>query len=208
MKKIFGLLKSVGIAFVLLIVLGLFLGRGGSSEESGSQSAPKEEAAQAQSADSEKEAAAEEEPAAEEEAEPEAEAEPEPEPEPEPEGPKMATNSDYTVTIDGFTITQDYDGAPCIAVDYTFTNVSDSSPTSMQLATNITVYQNGVECEDAYFADGNSSDGYTNKVKAGVSVNCTRAYKLQDTTSDVEIEVAPLFSWDDALLAYQVYQIA
>lgn len=39
-------------------------------------------------------------------------------------------------------------------------------------------------------------------------MNVTRAYKLQDTSSDVEVEVAQLFSWSDDLLAYQVFQIA
>ena len=123
------------------------------------------------------------------------------------EGPSIATNSDYSVTIDGYSLTNDYDGAPCIAINYTFTNVSSNEATSMQMATDINVYQNGVECEDAWFADDNS-DGYTNKVKAGVSVAVTRVYKLQDTTSDVEVEVAPLFSWSDDLLAYQVITIA
>lgn len=204
MKKLIGgIFKAVGGIVVALVVLALVFG--GSDDEKKSSSA---------SSDSQTEAAQEAEPAedqAEEAAEPEEEAAPEEEaPEaaaPEDNGPKIAENSDYKVTINGFHIDKDYDGAPCIAIDYTFTNVSDDDATSMSLATNITVYQDGVECEDAYFADANS-DGYSNKVKAGVSVDVTRAYKLQNTTSDVEVEVAPLFSWTDELLAYQVLKIA
>lgn len=206
MKKLLGALKTVALVIVVLAIIGVVAGGGSDDEKSSSSSSKKEESAvsqeagsadeeskddEAQADDSEK--SSEEDSAKAEEAD---------------ESPKMAKNSKYEVKINGFRIAEDYDGAPCIAIDYTFTNVSDDSPTSLQLATNITVYQNGVECEEAWFSDGNSDDGYTNKVKAGVSVDVTRAYKLQDTSSDVEVEVAPLFSWTDELLAYQVFQIA
>ena len=194
MKLIKGLFKGCLGVVVVLVLIGVIFGGGSSDEKSSDSGSSKQEAA-VEKADK-KEAADEE------EAEPEEEAEAE-----EDGGPEMATDSDYAVTINGFRIVEDYDGSPCIAIDYTFTNVSDDDPTSMMLATNITVYQDGVECEDAYFA-GENSDGYSNKVKAGVSVDVTRAYKLQNTTSDVEVEVAQLSFWDDSLLAYQVFQIA
>lgn len=194
MKKILDLLKKVAIAFAVLIAIAMVFGGGSGDKGSDSGAKKKEEAAVEQEAGSAEEEATEQESVPEEE--PQAE-----------EGPSIATDADYSVTIDSYSLTNDYDGAPCIAINYTFTNVSDSDATSMQMATNITVYQNGVECEDAWFADDNS-DGYTNKVKAGVSVAVTRVYKLQDTTSDVEVEVAPLFSWSDDLLAYQVIKIA
>lgn len=200
MKKLFGVLKTVALVIVVLAIIGMVAG-GGSDDEKSSSSSQKEESAVSQEASSAEEESADEGAQAD-------DSETSAETEEADEGPKMAKNSKYEVTINGFRIAEDYDGAPCIAIDYTFTNVSDDSPTSMQLATNITVYQNGVECEDAWFSDSNSDDGYTNKVKAGVSVDVTRAYKLQDTSSDVEVEVAPLFSWSDELLAYQVYQIA
>lgn len=194
MKKILDLLKKVAIAFVVLIAVAMVFGGGSDDKASDSGSKKEEAAVEQEAAPAEEEAQDQQEAASEEE--PEAD-----------EGPSIATNSDYSVTIDGYSLTNDYDGAPCIAINYTFTNVSSNEATSMQMATDINVYQNGVECEDAWFADDNS-DGYTNKVKAGVSVAVTRVYKLQDTTSDVEVEVAPLFSWSDDLLAYQVITIA
>lgn len=197
MKRIIDLIKKIALALVALVLIGAIFGRGG--KESSSSSSSEGEAAVEQQAqeETEEEAASE--------AEPEAE-EPEPEPEAD-EGPAMAENSDYKVTINGYNIVEDYDGAPCIAVDFTFTNVSDDTPTSMMLATDITVYQDGVECEDAYFS-GENSDGYSNKVKAGVSVDVTRTYKLQNTISDVEVEVGQLSFWDDGMLAYEVFQIS
>lgn len=194
MKKIIDLIKKLALALVALVLIGAIFGRGGKGSSSSSSS--ESEAAVEQQAQEETE----------EEAAPEAEAEAEPEAEAD-EGPAMAEDSDYKVTINGYNIVEDYDGAPCIAVDFTFTNVSDDTPTSMMLATDITVYQDGVECEDAYFS-GENSDGFSNKVKAGVSVDVTRTYKLQNTTSDVEVEVGQLSFWDDSMLAYEVFQIS
>lgn len=189
MKVIGKILKGVGAVVVLLLVLGLVFGGGSSDDKTSSASTSTEkEAAQSAEASKEDEAKAE---AAEQN-----------------DGPPIATNAKYQVTINGYRLVSDYDGAPAIAIDYTFTNVSDDSPTSMQLATNITVYQDGVECEDAFFAEDNSEDGYSNKVKAGVSVDVTRVYKLQNTTSDVEVEVAQLFSWSSDLLAYEVFHLS
>lgn len=201
MKKIIGVLKTASLVLVILVIVAAVFG--GSSDEEKDSSSKQEETAISQEAGDDEEA--KEEKSADDKKDDAAKEEEEPA---EDEGPSIATNSKYAVTINGFRIAEDYDGAPCIAIDYTFTNVSDDNAASMQLATDITVYQNGVECEDAWFSDGNSDDGYTNKVKAGVSVDVTRAYKLQDTTSEVEVEVAELFSWNDDLLAYEVFQIA
>ena len=198
MKFIGGLLKKVGIAFAILVLIAVVFGGGSGEKSSSSSSSKKEEAAASQESKSEEKAESKEEAPAEAEAEPEAA---------EDEGPAIATDSKYAVTIDSYRIVEDYDGAPCIAINYTFTNVSDDSPTSMMIATNISVYQNGVECEDAYFS-GENSDGFTNKVKAGVSVEVTRTYKLQDTTSDVEVEVGQNSFWSDDLLAYTVISLA
>lgn len=201
MKKLLGgALKAVGAVFILLVVIALAFGGSGDKESSKGTSDSSSAQAEAAATDDGEAGEAAEEPAEEQEA-------PAEEPAPEDNGPKIAEDSEYKVTINSYHIDKDYDGAPCIAIDYTFTNVSDDDATSMQLATNITVYQDGVECEDAFFADSNS-DGYSNKVKAGVSVDVTRAYKLQNTTSDVEVEVAPLFSWTDELLAYEVLKIS
>ena len=188
MKKLGGLLKKLGIALVVLIAVVVVIGCSSDDKSSETTEAPGQEQSETQASEDEQEATEEE-------------------AEPADEGPSIATDSKYAVTINGFHLTEDYDGAPAIAIDYTFTNVSDDSPTSMDLATTITVYQDGLECERAYFADDDGDNG-SSKVKAGKSIDVTLAYKLQDTTSDVEVEVAELFSWSDDLLAYEVFQIA
>jgi hypothetical protein len=198
MKKLGGLLKKLGIALLVLIAIGAVFG-GGSNDKPSKTSEP---AAQEQS---EETSGSDEKASAESDDKEEAQAE-EPAEEAD-EGPSIATNSKYAVTINGYELTEDYDGAPAIAISYTFTNVSDDNPTSMDLATNITVYQDGLECERAYFAS-DDGDNSSSKVKAGKSIDVTLAYKLVDTTSDVEVEVGQLFSWNDDLLAYEVFKIA
>ena len=115
--------------------------------------------------------------------------------------------SKYAVTIDSAKVGEDYSHNPCVFVTYTFTNVSDDEPTSFMTALHAEVYQNGVQCETA-FADTDGGGNSMTKVRAGSSIEVTSAYELQDTTSDVEVEVGELFSWDNTKLATKSFQIA
>lgn len=119
----------------------------------------------------------------------------------------MAKNSKYAITIDGTRLVDGFDGSLSVAVDFTFTNVSDKDATSMMAAANVIVYQNGVECERDYFADADS-DSYMTKVKAGSSVPVTMVFTLQDSSTEVEVEVKEFSFWSDDLLAYGKYAIA
>ncbi len=115
--------------------------------------------------------------------------------------------SKYAVTIDSAKVGEDYSHNPCVFVTYTFTNVSDDEPTSFMTALHAEVYQNGVQCETA-FADTDGGGNSMTKVRAGSSIEVTSAYELQDTSSDVEVEVGELFSWDNTKLATKSFQIA
>lgn len=118
-----------------------------------------------------------------------------------------APTSDYAVTIDAARLISDYEGNPAVAVDYTFTNVSHDEATSMAVAVHPEVYQGGTQCETAFTMDVDTG-GYMQKVKAGASVPVTLVYKLHDTSSDVEVEVKEMFSWDDTLLAQRTFSLA
>lgn len=118
-----------------------------------------------------------------------------------------APTSDYAVTIDAARLISDYEGNPAVAVDYTFTNVSHDEATSMAVAVHPEVYQGGAQCETAFTMDVDTG-GYMQKVKAGASVPVTLVYKLHDTSSDVEVEVKEMFSWDDTLLAQRTFSLA
>lgn len=118
---------------------------------------------------------------------------------------EKAPESKYAVTIDGASVTADYEGKPAIAINFTFTNVSDEEATAMATAAYVEVYQGGVQREVAFATDVDTS-GYTNKVKAGSSIPVTLVYEL-DGTEDVEVEVKELFSWDNTVLANATFSV-
>lgn len=118
-----------------------------------------------------------------------------------------APSSEYAVTIDGARLISDYEGKPAVAVDFTFTNVSDEDATSMAVALRPEIYQGGTECEMGIAMDVDTG-GYMKKVKKGASVPVTLVYSLNDATTDVEVEVKELFSWDDTVLAHEVFSLS
>lgn len=121
----------------------------------------------------------------------------------EPDSPE----SEYAVTINSARVGTDYSDDPCVFVTYTFTNVADEEPASFAFAIHDEVYQNGVQCESA-FADTDGGGNYMTKVQMGSSIEVTRAYNLNDTTSDIEVHASELISFDRVDLATQTFQIA
>ncbi len=113
--------------------------------------------------------------------------------------------SDYAVTIDGSTLTTDYEGAPAIIIDYTFTNNSEEA-TSFAAACMPKAFQNGVELETAIVND-DLGNGYTAEIKPGATTQARIAYTLADE-SEVSIEVTELFSLDDVVLAEATFPAA
>ena len=120
----------------------------------------------------------------------------------EPEAPA----SDYAVTIDGATVTEDYEGNPAVIVDYTFTNNSDEA-TSFAVACSPKVFQNGVQLETAVVTGEDLGNGYMAEIKPGASTQARLAYSLSDQ-SDITVEVEELFSLDDTMLAEATFSVA
>ena len=120
----------------------------------------------------------------------------------EPEAPA----SDYAVTIDGATVTTDYEGNPAVVVDYTFTNNSDEA-TSFAVACSPKVFQNGVQLETAIVTGEDLGNGYMAEIKPGASTQARLAYSLTDQ-SDITVEVEELFSLDDTMLAEATFSVA
>ncbi len=116
-------------------------------------------------------------------------------------------DSKYAVSIDNCSVGTDWGGDPCVFITYTFTNVSNDDPASFGWSMITEVYQGGIECETA-LADIEGDSNYTTDIKKGNSIAVTQAYKLRDTTTDVEVEVKELISFDKKVLARQVFTIA
>ncbi len=114
-----------------------------------------------------------------------------------------STLGDYSVVIDSCRLAKDYEGDAVVIVKYVFTNNSDEDATAFFTAFEDTVYQNGVGLNEAYIlADSAnySSDNQMKEIKKGASLDVEVAYELNDTTTDIEVEVKELFSFSDKTL--------
>lgn len=116
----------------------------------------------------------------------------------------------YSVVIDSCRLAKDYSGKPVVIVKYIFTNVSDDESASFMFAFDETVYQDGVGLNSAYVLDdsANYDEGNQSKeIKKGAKLDVEVAYELNDTTTDIEVEVKELFSFNDKTLT-KTFKIA
>lgn len=105
----------------------------------------------------------------------------------------------YSVEIKSFRLAEDYEGKKVVIVKYNFTNNGDDSQ-SFNIAFDDNVYQNGVGLNEAYILADNanySADNQSKEIKKGASLEVEVAYNLNDTTSDIEVEVEELISFND-----------
>lgn len=112
-------------------------------------------------------------------------------------------SSKYAVTIDSARVTEDYSGDPAVVIAFTFTNNSDDKANFM-FATNVDVFQNGVELDTAIVSGTESNS--LNDIKPGASIQTEQAFSLNDM-SDIEVEVSELLSFSDDLLATKTFTL-
>lgn len=109
----------------------------------------------------------------------------------------------YTVVIDSCRLAKDYSGEDVVIVKYIFTNVSDEDAAAFNSTIDAAVYQNGVGLNEAYILSESANfslDNQRKAIKKGASVEVEVAYKLNDTTTDIEVEVSEYFSFEDTTL--------
>ena len=107
---------------------------------------------------------------------------------------------DYSVVIDSCRLAKDYEGKDVVIIKYIFTNNNDDNPTSFMIAFDDEVFQNGVGLNEAYILKDSanySADNQMKEIKKGASIDVEVAYELNDTTTDIEVEVKELFSFND-----------
>lgn len=109
---------------------------------------------------------------------------------------------DYAVEIVACRLSKDYEGKDVAIITYSFTNVSAEEPASFMFAFDDAVYQNGIECETAIMLGDDSYDesNQLKEIKAGATLEVECAYVLNDTTTDVEVEVSELISFDNTVI--------
>lgn len=118
---------------------------------------------------------------------------------------EQAAESAYAVTLDSATLVSTYDGAPAVAIGYSFTNNSEDA-IAAGVALQVKAFQNGVELDKTYITDVGSGSSL-NEVKPGATAACTEVYLLSDQ-SDVTVEAEELFSLSDELLASKIFTLA
>ncbi len=108
----------------------------------------------------------------------------------------------YKIEIISCRIEEDYRGRPIVIVKYSFTNNSNNSK-SFAYTFKDSIYQNGVELNRCYaVADGVEylSDNYSKEIKEGTTLEVERAYNLNDSTTDLEVEIKELISFNDKVI--------
>jgi hypothetical protein len=88
-----------------------------------------------------------------------------------------------------------YDDEDVLFITYKWTNNSDKEA-AFYLTFDDKVYQDGIECSST-ISMSDKDNGLDLKVKPGKTQTLSRAYKLNDLITLVEVEVAEMFSWDD-----------
>ena len=118
------------------------------------------------------------------------------------------TLGDFLVSIDGYVLTQDYEGKPAVVINFTWANNSEET-TSFAFALNSQVFQNDIECETAIVADTSvyNAENYLKDIKPGASLAVQLAYVLQDGDNPISVELKELFSLDDETVT-QAFEIA
>ena len=114
-----------------------------------------------------------------------------------------------TVEIKSSRLAKDYEGKDIIIVNYAFTN-NEEEDKSFSLAFDDKAFQNGVGLNECYFVDNSanySADNQTKNIKKGATLEVEVAYVLNDATTDVEVEVSALFSFNDSKVT-KTFEIA
>lgn len=115
----------------------------------------------------------------------------------------------YSVEIKSCRLAEDYEGKPIVIITYGFTNNGKESA-SFSFAITDEVYQADIGLNKCYFADDSAnynSDNQTKDIKSGASLDVDVAYVLNDTSSDVVVEVSELISFNDKKLS-KTFKIA
>ncbi|MBQ1225759.1 MAG: DUF5067 domain-containing protein, partial [Clostridia bacterium] len=85
-------------------------------------------------------------------------------------------------------------------------------PASFMFAFDDNVYQNGVGLNSCLFADDTanySSENQTKQIKTGATLDVEVAYVLNDTTTDLEVEVTRLIDlWDTDEMVKKTFKIS
>ena len=109
---------------------------------------------------------------------------------------------DYQVEIKSCRLAKDFENKDVVIVMYGFTN-NGKNAISFTGAFDEEVYQNGVGLNRSWVVDdsANYDEGnQTKEIKTGASLDVEIAYELNDTATDIEVEVKQFLSFDNSVV--------
>ena len=107
--------------------------------------------------------------------------------------------TDCKIEIKSCRLAKTYDGKPAVIVMYSYTNNKDTA-TSFSVAVQDNVFQNGIGLNEAYLLDESanySADNQMKDIKKGATLDVEVAYELNDSTTDIVVEVEEFISFKD-----------
>lgn len=114
---------------------------------------------------------------------------------------------DYSVSIDNFELTQDYNSNPSVVITYSWTNNSTDT-TNFMSSLNTQVFQNGIECDSAILSSDYDSDSSMKDIKPGTTLSVQEAYTLQDSENPIEIEVSEFLNFSNTpSMVTQIFEL-
>ena len=108
----------------------------------------------------------------------------------------------YSVDIKSCRLATDYEGKDIVIITFGYTNNKDTA-TSFTTAVETAAFQSGVGLNECYFVDDSanySADNQSKELQKGASLDVEVAYELNDTATDVVVEVSKWLSFDDKKL--------
>lgn len=120
---------------------------------------------------------------------------------------KTTSNKDFEVKLKDSFATDDSEGKPVLVVTYEFKNTSDKKA-SWMIVVDDTALQDGIGLNKTYTSygiDDYNSDNQQKEIMPGKTLEVQEAYYLNDETTQVEIQIAPSFAWEDEI--YETFKI-
>ena len=111
-----------------------------------------------------------------------------------------STFADCNIEIKSARLAKSYDNKDIVIITYTYTNLDDTA-TPFYTAVEDKAFQNGVGLNKCYLTANSanySADNQSKELQKGASLDVEVAYELNDSTTDVTVEVAEWLSFNNA----------
>ena len=119
------------------------------------------------------------------------------------------TLGDFNIDIKSCRLAEDYEGKAVVIINYGFTNNGDDAA-AFYTSVTAEVFQGGIGLNTCYFVDDSAkydSGNQSKEIKPGATLDVEVAYELNDTTTDIEVEVSEWISFSDKKLT-KTFKIA